>query len=534
MILPLGPLPLKAARDRLVARSVTGAVFNRDAGSAPAAPFKDAHRAAPGLGAAPPTNAHPQGPSDSSELDEDALLEAEAEAIRQEATDGSALAIPGDDLEPPPMNDEPLAHFGPVDKGLVKLCATGGGPIPMTAYYAGVIESCADNIATLARNRSRRSARHRAGNEVRIVHQIDAILATGAGCITELMAWWDRSLESSDPWKIWALLVTLGSIEGGEGTKAIAYGLERLPPDARLGSIVAAEALAVVAHPDLVPLGKKLLVSPHPVARAVGVDVCARRGVLSIEEIPRYLRDPDVLVIEASLLALARLSPAPVELAPILLQRMLHPNPPVAWRATRLLSIWGFSEPHVEVRDHDELLSRLGSRALELFVLNGRAKDLERIEACLSRMPVDPDVLSAIGRFGHTGSWSFLTHFLADDELSEAAVNALTTLFGAKLPRPEVRRAAAWKSVIAHAHLDPQLRYRRGEPWHVQTVATELTSGDLPRDEIENRIDEVTVRSRVNKPVDLCLWTPDAEGQIKAFAAGAVEATRRRSPGTWE
>ena len=82
--------------------------------------------------------------------------------------------------------------------------------------------------------------------------------------------------------------------------------------------------------------------------------------------------------------------------------------------------------------------------------------------------------------------------------------------------------AIAWKAAITGAKLDPSIRYRRGEPWRPATVVNELRGGELPRAEVEARIDELTVRGRLAHRVDLSRWTVDVEPEMAAFMAEAT------------
>jgi hypothetical protein len=459
-------------------------------------------------------------------LDEEALLDAEAAA--EVARD---IVGPVEVGDAPPANDDPLASFDTTPKPPVWLAASGGEPIALGRFYGSILEACADTTTMLARHRFQRAMCHQGRSEARLLASVDAILATGKGCIDSLSAWWKRSLESADPWKTWAPVFALGSIEGFESIRAMLHGIETLPADARAHGVVVAEALAVAPHVEKKYLGATLLASPNPTARAIGVDVCARRGDFTEEDLAHHLQDPAASVVAAALLAAERLVPAPTALIRPILMKTLGPDADVAFRAARLLSIWGLAEPCDEVREREGLLSLIRSRALELFVLHGRAADLPRMEAIMRRSPITSAVLSAIGRFGHPASWSFLTHFLDDENLAEAANAALVTMFGPIVPRKEWNRRATWRRAIAAARLDALTRYRRGAPWSVKTVLLELRSGELAREETQLRVDELRARTRVMTVVDLCLWAPDVEAQLVKFETMVGTADRQRVGG---
>jgi hypothetical protein len=482
----------------------------------------------PGAGfAPPPAEEEVSAPSESGLLDEEAMLDAEAaaEAARE-------IVGPVELGDSPPANDDPLASFDVTQQPSMKLAESGGEPIALARFYGSILNACADTTTMLARHRFQRAMCHQARSETRLLASVDAILATGKDCIDALSAWWKRSLESTDPWKTWAPVFALGSIEGFESIRAMLHGIEMLPADARAHGVVAAEALAVAPHSEKKYLGATLLASSSPTARAIGVDVCARCGDFTDEDLARHLGDPVASVVAAALLAAERLVPTPTALIRPILMKTLDPDAEVAFRAARLLSIWGLAEPCDEVREREGLLSLIRSRALELFVLHGRAGDLPRMEEIMRRSPITPAVLSAIGRFGHPASWSFLTHFLDDENLAEAANTALVTMFGPIVPRKEWNRRATWKRAIAAASLDASTRYRRGMPWSVKTVLLELRSGELARAEAQLRIDELRARTRVMTVADLCLWAPDVEVQLVKLDAMAVTADKQRT-GEW-
>ncbi|KYF94821.1 hypothetical protein BE20_05395 [Sorangium cellulosum] len=492
--------------------------------------------ALPGVELTPPPGARPEAALLPEALGGDAQLAAEAAAI---AEAGAGLATHEERVAPGSQDDDPLARFDATDEPPVRLADTGGEPLPMARFRAAIVDACAETIAMLARHRWQRPAVHRPSIEARILVQTEAILATGAGCVAEVVRWWMRALEGSDPWKSWAPAFVLGSIEGPAPLEALAHGIERLPGDALWDALAIAEALAVAPHPDLAQLGSSLLASRHPVARAVGVDVCSRRGGLSHDDLARWLQRGEAPVALAAIRAIDRCEArearevVPPSVVPLLRARLRDPSPAVAWGAARALTIAGHRDPYEEVCARDDLVAVLGARALELFVLAGRAEDLRRMEGILSRAPITPEALSAIGRFGHPGSWAFLTHFLADEDLADAAASALATLFGPAVPAPDRKRAIAWKSAIGAARLDPALRYRLGEPWRLETVAVELSSGLLDRDEAQRRADEIAARAGLGRSIELALWTPDPEDRIAALTAACAQGSRGSPAGGW-
>lgn len=464
-----------------------------------------------------------------------------------EASDGANDDLPEGDTLPPALElddrpaprtpaepDDPLAEFSPAPKPPVRLADEGGEPIPIMLFHAGVTELCVEMIAALARDRALRPLADRAGSERRILEQLDAIAAVaavGGGAIDPIERWWEGAAGSRDGWKTWAAVLTLGSIAGGEA--AILRGLSRLPTGARDHGVAAAEALGVLAHPGAPALGRRLVRSPHPVARAVGVDVLSRAAALPLEELEVHLADVNPPVLEAALRAVERIDPPPFALAPALLPRMSFPHAAVAWRASRLLLLWGFREPHAELVRGGRLAATLGPLALELLVLRGVADDLRWMEARMPRWVITPAILSAVARFGHPRAWAFLLHFVSDEDLADPAASALETLFGPRVPAPERLQAPAWRRAIAAGPWDEATRYRRGEPWQLSTVLAECTAGRLPRDETQRRLDELGVRVPAPVRVDLGAWSPDPLRKLEALATLVRDKGRRVPPGSW-
>jgi hypothetical protein len=182
-----------------------------------------------------------------------------------------------------------------------------------------------------------------------------------------------------------------------------------------------------------------------------------------------------------------------------------------------VLTLWGDRGPYQDLVS-GQLEASLGPSAAELFVLRGHREDLPRLQALLSRHPMNAARLSAIARFGDPTVWAFLAHHLADEALGEAAARALTTLFGPLVPADKRLQGAAWRGAIGARSFDPTVRYRRGRPWSPVVVADELESGDLNRVEMEQRIDELRVRAGIESTANVWAWFPDAQAGVSAVA----------------
>jgi hypothetical protein len=205
------------------------------------------------------------------------------------------------------------------------------------------------------------------------------------------------------------------------------------------------------------------------------------------------------------------------------------PDVSVAWPATRAVLLSGNTEPYVDVKSGGRLASVLGIAALEVLVCAGAPADIEAFQKIARRFPPSPALLSAAARFGHPGVWAYLLHHLAHAELGDAAARALVTLFGPIVPDAQRADANAWKAAITAQKLESTTRYRRGDPWRAGVVAAECRGGELPRAEIEARLDELAIRRKMKHRADLSRWTADLELELTAFMA---EATKGEAPVT--
>lgn len=476
-------------------------------------------------------------------LDDEVVELAEADAIEDDAIEDDAspegdpsgesaadLAAPFDD--PPPAERPPREDWRPTE-GVVPeppplRLLDDRRTIDVAAYHAAIVEQCLEAIATAARDRSHDPFSTRPSAEQKILAAADAVLATGGACVKTILAWWSRAIESPSPWSSWAAPFALGCIEGPDTLIAVRCGLERLAPDAIAHGEQAAEALAVVRHTDRPALALDLAASPHPVARAVGVDMLARAGRLAVDQLRPHLFDGNPPVVAAALRAASRMSSADgAPLAP-LLERWIHfPDAAVAELAARTLLRWGDARPYDDLRGGGRLAQIVGARALPLFVLAGSKLDLEPLQALVARSARTPALFDALGRFGHPGVAPFLVHHLADEDLADPAAEALITLFGRNAAPEALLSAPAWKAAIAALKPDPATRYRRGEPWKPSVLAAECTSGELSRAQMDLRLDELAARAHIEAPIELGAWTQEAQPMLRGLsaAAGAASAT---------
>lgn len=439
------------------------------------------------------------------------------------------MPLPGGDLgaareideAPPPSRTlaRPESTEGAVSPGAVSVDPSRADPAPIADFYATIVSACADRIAMLARHRDERPLQNRTRAEERLLAQIDAVLACGPGAIRDLEAYWHARRDDEEPYRIWPIVFTLASLEGSKPLLAIERVIESLPREALDKALCAADCIAASPHPHWMPLGLDLLASPHPLARVVGIEVLSRRQAFSPEQADEHLQDASPHVIAAAIRALARHPDAGLP-SPRIAACLTSADPTIAAAAARALTLWGSREPCQALRSGAAIGRVLTPLAqIEILALAGSLDDVPLVQSILGRARVSPEVLRAVGRLGSAGTWSFLLHYLADSDLARAAQDALETVFGDLVPGgKEGRIPAVWREAIAQRGLDPAVRYRRGLPWSLATVASECQSGALPRAEIDRRVDELRARASRFHAIDTGAFWPDLAPALQDFA----------------
>ncbi|MFO0586097.1 MAG: hypothetical protein U0441_01095 [Polyangiaceae bacterium] len=421
-------------------------------------------------------------------------------------------------------NDDALLDFASGPPPLLTLDDKGGLPISPERFYQDVAADALEILGSLARYRFEGPWSRKADEERRILGLVDAILATGEGSPAFLGAEWKQAASSPDPWKTWASAFALASVLGEEALSAIMGGLSAIPPDSLAHVALAAEAIAQVSRPDAAALEERLGASEHPVCRAVVLDLRARRGLVDAKKIAAALAAPEPALVDTALRLLDR-APESYEAVREQVNTLLaHPSRVIAWRAARAMTLNGDDRAFHAVLAGDPLTARLGPFALELFVLAGKPPHLRAMDRVASAMKTTPAILSAIGRFGHPRTFTFLTFALQDAALAEAAADALETLFGDIVPRKERTRPDAWSRAVAARKVDPDSRLRRGAPWSPAILAAEIQTGTLNRAAIAARADELRCRAGLSAILDLGAWGEDADASVGALVRMALSS----------
>ncbi|MEM1035019.1 MAG: hypothetical protein AAGN82_32060 [Myxococcota bacterium] len=365
-----------------------------------------------------------------------------------------------------------------------------------------------ERLAGLAEARAHGPLDDKTETERRMLAQVDGLVCLGATAVDAILA-----EPSMTPWDTWATVLLLSCLEGREALETIVSVVQGLGPDDQAHRRAAAEAFAASANPHDMALARACLEEEG--TAPFGLELLSLRGRLAGPDLAAWAeqRHPETRAVV--LRAMTRLVAPPLEVERFV-SWLDTDDPALAWEAARALTLWGSGAPLGALRRGERLLRALGAAAVELLVLAGHHDDVALVQRFVSTLDPSPDLLDAVARLGHPGTWAYLAHHLGDPVLGEDAAAALTLLFGGDVVSAEERNDRfAWEAAIARLGLSPERRLRRGRDWSAAVVADECWHGDLSRRDIEARLDELRARIRVRVPSRL--W---------AFGVGSKEVAR--------
>jgi len=351
-----------------------------------------------------------------------------------------------------------------------------------------------DRISALLRMRATDGQHELPRQEARLLAQIDAMPAAGV-TPDMLLAHGEAALEDEDPWMAAAAMHGLCAIDPEGGA------LGRLVATLTSASEVTESALAALASPGSVQceeLCRETLGEPGPTA--FGLELLSLHGAASAPMFADRLDHEDPGVVRSALRAWSRLSRSEEgpfgEHTSSIVECLGHDDPVVRFEAARTLLLFGVDEPLRRLREGDPLLQSMGVGTLELCVLGGQLSDMPHVERAITGLDVGPELLDAIARFGHPGSWAFLLNHLEGSEQQDDAAAALRTLFGELTADPSERRSAIWRDVLGARDFDQSVRLRRGQPWARDVLVEECKDPNASRVDIAHRCDELAYGSK--------------------------------------
>lgn len=443
----------------------------------------------------------------------------EAEPVRETAVEADTVDAPPETLrEPPPLTPVRLGE--------------GGEPIPLPAFYRQIVGDCLDSLAMFGRERASGAFDQVPRIEARALRRLDAIGACNSKVLDDIVMWWSAARASPDPFKAWAAILALGSVDAPCAPGAIEAVLASIAVDDLARCRAAVDALYLAPNPATGPFLDELFEHPHPIVRAAAIETSALRGQLPLDQLEDFLLDGFPVVAIAALRAARGGSWTP-GVAGWVRRLLSHPSRDVAWEATLSLSLSGDPEAWFEWRRRRRLFTVLADRGAELLVLFGDISDAPLLEELLRCRPCTATSVSCLARFGHAGAWRYLLDALADEEVASEAAASLQTLFGALVDDTDAMNPEAWRAAIASAKLDPSKRYRGGAPFRPSLVAAECSSGRLSRDALGARLLELAIRTGTPAHRALHGWFAMACDSLNSGLGAARTAESVWVPGAW-
>jgi hypothetical protein len=394
-------------------------------------------------------------------------------------------------IEPPPEGPPDLPKPRELGVRLEQVLE----PVSAPVLYEDVVVSSVASLSATALARAELPLGERVEAEARMLRLVDAMACAGSHVVDWIYDVGVEAMASPSPWLAWAAVFSASCFAGNDAMRAVAELAERIPEDDAAKVLAVSDALACSPHPRIAELADALRRAPQPTARAVGVRLAGARVGPRSDELASLLHDLNEPVVCAALDVVRSSSDEQARpLLNVLLERLDDPRPAVAFAASRALLAHGRSDPIDALMVRSPLARRLGAAALELLALGAAPLDRAFVERITASLPATPNLLRAVGRLGLVDTAPFLQHFLADDELRDAAVAALTRTFGyPELEDPE--DVEGWRAAIASGSFDPRLRYRFGAPWAPATIVEWCRSGGLGLVTVEEELEELTART---------------------------------------
>lgn len=406
-------------------------------------------------------------------------------------------------------------------------------------YLARVAERCTGNLVVLSRHRMERHLAESSFEERTILRIGDALSLTGSGIYRYLEHFWAEALDLNDAYRAWAMGYACAVLDGSESLAVLGRALCQLPERSPIEAHLAAEALSLVPRPDMEKLVERWMDAGHPVLRSTSIGLQSRMGRFRGEQAVRWLRDPNLAVVETALNALAQLPDLQPATAELVGRWMLLPDRRIAWAAARCLLLHGRTRVYAYFRKHPEFAQTLGPDYLEFLILCGSEQDLggfpERLHSPSGgSIPITRGQLDQLGRLGLGSSRRLLLKLLDDRALSADAADALELMFGEHPDRELRTEPDAWQQRFVELHIEDTVRYRAGHPWGPSSLAMELSRGKLSRRGLGLRLTEFRVRLGRSFVGDPNAWDVKLRKQLEADKAVLEEPNPRVRPGSFD
>lgn len=424
-----------------------------------------------------------------------------------------------------------------------------------------VARDCLEDIAGLALLRKPIPTEtwvEQAPFEQRLLDNLDAFVALGEVALPSVTLF-HAEAPAPDPSRAFAVAFTLGCIEGTDTADVAVSTLVQSAPAEHRGWI---EGFCLAPSPAVDAALAVLVDAPNPSLVAVAIEVLAARGTLPIDAASRALARRDPLLTSRVAHAAGRALPRAraVEILTAMLDGA--PDDPLFVTACTSLLLRGEGSVRQRLRDTIRARERTArSRVVAstvLLALSGRADDLALLLDGLASAPT-PEVVRAVGRFGHTGAVPALIALLdSDDEdvvlaaaesldrITNAGLRAVTEVPWAPGVEPPDGRPPPMRKVIqvivarapweawharARSTFDPHLKLRGGVPFAPSMIVDELESRETPPARRAEAATELTLATGLGARFSTSDWVARQRTQLVDLRAEV--RTLGSSSGAW-
>ncbi|MGE3669073.1 MAG: hypothetical protein AB7K71_05410 [Polyangiaceae bacterium] len=262
----------------------------------------------------------------------------------------------------------------------------------------------------------------------RMLNSIDAMIALGPSVLSQLESWVVDS-PAPDPFRVWAITMVLGCVEGRDSLAAAERAFHRvaLADDDAVPQF--ARALKLIPHAGVIPLARKFLRDPKPANRGLGVEVLVELEAITPEEL-EWAAFAEAEVAAPALLPLA-LSKHP-KIREAINHAYALPGPRVRQAVWEAMAV--SNDPRFTYTLYQELGGELRDDALLMLGALGGQQDVEQLFK-LFATEQQPILASALGWAGDAAHIEPLMQTLKgkDADLALAAAFALERITAAGL-----------------------------------------------------------------------------------------------------
>lgn len=360
----------------------------------------------------------------------------------------------------------------------------------LAAHYADATAGVAERLALLGARKWTGAFDDQAETEARVLAHLDALERLGARPLA--------NDEEGPPGGAWAV----GLVAGSLGRDEVLAATTALHGEARW-AFAAGVATSSLSNEVLDDLARRAG------AASIAIEALSLRGAISVADARQA--DPEVAVALGR--AGVRLGSMPA--AVLVGVRAAMEIEALAYDAIRILCLSGDSRLLGEIRTGRGPARLLGASGVDLLALFGFADDEDAVMRLLGRIERSEESLRAAARYGYPVVQPYLLDALRDDELADAAGEALVLLRGDVVEEDARLDPRAWARLSAFVG-----RVRRGAPLTAATTRGGFAQGDVDLPQLRFEMDELRLHSRLVSATDPSVWGDEGRAQLLAEVRG--------------